>query len=106
MLVPWDDEKDGPFLGYYGRYAKTEDWSWRENFEFVAILKIEWISWTYDSCVHLLDETAGTEYNMFLTDFEKMLLSGTSVYDCHIAGRWTWIKRGTKFGLRSVDAPK
>lgn len=103
MLVPWDDEANGPYLGYIGRYHKPE--VFKENFEFETVLHLEWLAWTYQSRVHWQDAN-GVFYNMFLTDFEKMLLNGKTLADRRVSGRWTWIKRGQQFGLRDVEAPK
>jgi hypothetical protein len=108
MKIPWIIDPEGPG----GPAVSTNSWAafgkeieMRDNFEFDAVLTLEWMSWSNSSSVCWSDDS-GIMYSMFITDFEKMLLSGQSIYNKTVAGRWTFIKRGQRYGLRSVDAPK
>ena len=97
--LPWN-----PAVGQQkDRYGATE---YRDNFDFTATLTLEFMSWSYGSTVKLRDDETGLSYYMFITDFEKMILHGISIIDKKVTAHWTFIKRGTKYGLRAVEAPK
>lgn len=96
--IPWDEDKGQPW-----NWGASK--SWRDNFEFEATLTMTSMYWSYGSAVHWTDEAGGV-YTMFITDFEKALLAGKSVIDRKITGRFTFIKRGTKFGIRFTDVPR
>lgn len=104
--IPWDHEA-GQMSEYsrIWRGGKYVEPGWRDNFEFEATLEITAIYWRDSSAVTLVDE-AGAKYNMFITDFEKLILAGVSIVNSRITSRWTFIKRGSHYGVRSLEAKK
>lgn len=106
--IPWDDERGPVRDPRYWPYnnERRMHLTWRDNFTFEATLELQYISWDQASNVRWRDIRTGTEYNMFITDFEKMLLNGKSVYNKTVSGKWTFIKRGKSYGLRDAEAPR
>lgn len=104
--IPWDNEhgemSETARIWRGGKYVEP---GWRDNFEFRATLEVQAIYWRDSSAVALTDET-GAKYNMFITDFEKAILAGVNVIDGKMTSSWTFIKRGSHYGVRSMEAPK
>lgn len=100
--IPWD--VNGPLSHVY-RWMDQDRIEWRDNITFEATLTIESFYWRQASAVYLKDE-ADTTYKMFIADFEKMVLAGRKIENARVRAEWTFIKRGTAYGIRDVTAPK
>jgi hypothetical protein len=100
--VPLDSETGGQYLGY----GKSNHTNWVDNFEFVADLRIEWMSWRQASTVRLIDDVTGQRFHMFIADLQNTILFGKTIADSKISGTWTFIKRGTEYGVKLVDVPR
>jgi hypothetical protein len=99
--IPLDRETGGQHLGYY----RSQGAEWVDNFEFVATLRIEWMSWRHSSTVRLIDDTTGKKYTMFIADLQNLIVVGKTISDSKISGIWTFVKRGTEFGVKLADVP-
>ena len=99
--IPWDEEKGQPWTGWPSRAEPVM----RDNFTFTATLHFEAIYWREQSSV-IWTDAWGATYTMFITDFEKMLLTGKTISNRFVSGRWTFIKRGNQYGLRDTEAAK
>jgi len=96
--------KTGNQLGYPQDYTYVDGvWSdcveWRNNFSFMASLRIIDYSRGRSSVKIILADEVGIEYEMFITDLMKLINLGIGPGGSTATIQWTFRKRGANYGI-------
>lgn len=103
MMIPFD-KKTGNMLDYTWVATGEENAAvtWKENHEFNDTLEFTHFTRGRSSVkAHFKSFTDGKLYEMFLTDFEKVLLSG-KLDRTELSGWFTFCKRGANYGIKLI----
>ena len=86
-----------------GRYIKVDDTIWKENYEFEDTLIITGMSRGRSAANFNLQSTINSKnYNLFMTDIVDLIQKAT-INKGTIKGRWTFVKRGSNYGIKLLE---
>ena len=96
--IPFDE--NGSLLAFpMGR--KIE---WRENYEFDETLTVESMERGRSAARFILKDEHGRRYGMFMTDMLDLIQTAELIAYGHIDARWTFVKRGSNYGIKLVGS--
>lgn len=101
MMIPFS-RKTGNMLDYSWDTVGEDNQRtvWKENYEFDDVLEFTHFTRGRSSVkAHFKSLSDGKLYEMFITDFEKMLLAGR-LDRAQVCGRFTFCKRGANYGIK------
>lgn len=103
MLIPFDKKSDNMLDYTWGAIGEeTATVAWKENYEFNDTLEFTHFTRGRSSVkAHFKSFTDGKLYEMFLTDFEKVVLSG-KLDHAELSGFFTFCKRGANYGIKMI----
>lgn len=101
MKIPFN-KKTGNMLDYTWVATGEEvgDVTWKENYEFEATMEFTHFSRGRSSVKAHFNGPKGRDYEMFLSDFEKLLKDG--LFEKYITGTFTFVKRGANYGIKMI----
>lgn len=86
-----------------GRYIEVDETIWKENFEFEDTLIITGMSRGRSAANFNLQSTIDSKnYNLFMTDIVDLIRKVT-ITNGKIKGRWTFVKRGSNYGVKLLE---
>lgn len=87
-----------------GRYIEVDSIIWKENYEFEDTLYLNGMSRGRSAAnFDLLSQTNSKSYNLFMTDIVDMVQNG-NINKGIIKGRWTFVKRGSNYGIKLLES--
>jgi len=86
-----------------GRYIEVDYTIWKENYEFKDTLIITGMSLGRSAANFNLQSTINNKnYNLFMTDIVDLIQKAT-ITQGKINGRWTFVKRGSNYGVKLIE---
>lgn len=83
--------------GWY-RYVKSGEW--RDNYIFHATLSVTGTTRGRSAARINLQDDQGRKYEMFLSDVVDLLIHAPTIAYGMIEADWTFIKRGSNYGIK------
>lgn len=90
--------KESGELVQYPELINDDFIEYKDNFEFLATMKIQKIENTQDGASLELIDLYGRKYNMFFNDF-KTVIQYHKIQFAHFDGTFTFVKRNGSFGV-------
>lgn len=102
------DEKNKRLYGYFCKsedddnYVEVDAIVWKENYEFIDTLVLDGYSRGRSAAnFNLKSKSDGKNYNLFMKDTLHLIQNAT-VYKGEIHAKWTFVKRGSNYGIQLV----
>ena len=84
---------------FHARDCNKGDLEWKDNYEFKDTLTfVDWGRGRGPTNFEFVD-SFDNEYQMFMVDFCDMI-SKANINHGEVEGKWTFIKRGTDYGIK------
>ena len=90
----------GKFVNYVERHMK-DDIEWRSNYEFDTIMTLDSINRGRSAANFTVTDSDGNSYIMFMKDLFDACQNSV-ISKGEIAGKFTFCKRGTNYGVKLV----
>ena len=95
-LLHWADEKN---LGFIASQNVCRNIEWKENFTFTENLQFSSVIRGRSAVTFIWKDEGGKFYPMMIKDLTLLLQKGTIVDGKVFYGEWTFVKRGSNYGI-------